>query len=109
MYAYLEGAPVATLNYYTPVLYFFYPLTLGAGETVDMGIIYYTGMQTLSYVTVEGSTALNVPFIINESIVTVNGASEDAPPSDTTFLITVRNGDSEGPVEFGLQAWTVFS
>jgi hypothetical protein len=100
---------MATLHYYTPVLYFFYPVTLGAGETVDIGIIYYTGMQTLSYVTVEGSTALNVPFIISQSIVTVQGASEDSPPSDTICMITLTNGDLESPVEFALQSWTVFS
>jgi hypothetical protein len=100
---------MATLNYHTPVLYFFYPVTLGAGETVDIGIIYYTGMHVLSYVTVEGSNALNVPFIISESIVTVQGASEDAPPSDTICLITLTNGDPENPVEFALQSWTVFS
>jgi hypothetical protein len=100
---------MATLNYYTPVLYFFYPITLGAGETIDVGIIYYTGMQVLSYVTVEGSTALNVPFIIGDSTVTVNGASEDAPPADTTCMITVTNGAEVGPVEFAVQSWTVFS
>jgi hypothetical protein len=100
---------MATLNYNTPVLYFFYPLTLSAGETVDVGIIYFTGMQVLSYVTVEGSTALNVPFVIGESIVTVNGPSEDTPPSDTTCLITLTNGDPQSPVEFALQSWTVFS
>ena len=100
---------MATLNYNTPVLYFFYPLTLSAGETVDVGIIYFTGMQVLSYVTVEGSTALNVPFVIGESIVTVNGQSEDTPPSDTTCLITLTNGDPDDPVEYGLQSWTVFS
>ena len=100
---------MATLNYYTPVLYFFYPLTLSAGETVDIGIVYYTGMHVLSYVTVDGSTALNVPFNISESIVTVHGLSEDSPPSDTTCLITLTNGDPDSPVEFGLQSWTVFS
>jgi hypothetical protein len=100
---------MATLNYQTPFLYFFYPVTLSAGETVDIGIIYYTGMQTLSYVTVEGSAALNVPFIIGDSSVTVNGSTEDAPPSDTTCMITLTNGDAESAVEFALQAWTVFS
>ena len=100
---------MATLNYNTPVLYFFYPVTLSAGETVDIGIVYFTGMQVLSYVTVEGSNALNVPFIISESIVTVHGPSEDTPPSDTTCLITLTNGAPENPVEFGLQSWTVFS
>ena|SRR6516225_812629 len=100
---------MATLNYDTPVLYFFYPVTLSAGETVDIGIVYFTGMQVLSYVTVEGSNALNVPFIISESIVTVHGPSEDTPPSDTTCLITLTNGAPENPVEFGLQSWTVFS
>ena len=74
-----------------------------------MGIIYYTAMQTLSYVTVEGSTALGVPFFITQSIVAVNGASEDTPPSDTICLITVANCDFENTVEFGLQSWTVFS
>ena len=41
---------MATLNYETPVLYFFYPVTLNAGETVDIGVVYFTGMQVLSYV-----------------------------------------------------------
>jgi hypothetical protein len=100
---------MATLNYNTPVLYFFYPLLLGAGETIEVGIIYFTGMQVLSYITVEGSNALNVPFTIGDSIVTVNGVNEDVPPSDTVCLITLTNGDPENAVEFAIQSWTVFS
>ena len=100
---------MAALHYLTPVLYEISPYTLSAGETVDIGIVYFTGMQVLSYVTVEGSNALNVPFIISESIVTVHGPSEDTPPSDTTCLITLTNGDPQSPVEFALQSWTVFS
>jgi hypothetical protein len=89
-------------------LYFFYPLTISAGETIEVGIIYYTSMQVLSYVTVEGSNALNVPFVIGDSIVTVNGAGPDVPPSDTTCLITLTN-DAESAADFAVQAWTVFS
>jgi hypothetical protein len=29
---------MATLNYQTPVLYFFYPVSLSAGQTVEIGI-----------------------------------------------------------------------
>ncbi len=100
---------MATLNYNTPVLYFFYPISVSAGETVDFAITYYTAMQVLSYVTIEGSNALNVPFTIGDSTVTVHGAGGDSPPSDTTCMITLTNGAAQGPIEFAAQSWTVFS
>lgn len=104
----LREATVGVLNYYTPVLYFFYPLSLAAGETVDVGIIYSTAMQVLSNVTVQGGTAQGVPFIIGDSTVTVHGPGGDAPNTDTTCLITLTNGAQVGPVEFAVQSWTVF-
>jgi hypothetical protein len=100
---------MAGLHYYTPVLYELYPYTLSAGETLDVGIVYETGMSTLSYLTVDSATALNVQFTISDTVVVVNGLSEDSPPSNTTYWITVTNGDSENTVEFGVRSWTVFS
>jgi hypothetical protein len=104
----LREATVAALNYYTPVLYFFYPLSLAAGETVDVGIIYSTAMQVLSNVTVQGGTAQGVPFTIGDSTITVHGPGGDAPNTDTTCTITLTNGAQVGPVEFAVQSWTVF-
>ena len=100
---------MAGLHYHTPVLYEIFPYTLSAGETVDVGIVYNTGMRTLSYLTVDAETAMNVAFTISDSIVVVNGLSEDSPPSNTTYWITLTNGDPENTVEFGVQSWTVFS
>jgi hypothetical protein len=98
---------MAALHYLTPVLYEISPYTLSAGETVDLGIVYNTVMATLSYLTVDAATAMNVAFTISDSIVMANGGGE--APSSTTYWITLTNGDPENTVEFGVQSWTVFS
>jgi hypothetical protein len=99
---------MAALNYQTPVLYFFYPLSLSAGQTIEIGITYFTGMSVLSYLSVETDTALNVPFTIQNTTVITHGPSEDDPPTDTTYFITLTNDDPVNPVEFALTSWTVF-
>jgi hypothetical protein len=53
-------APMATLNYQTPVVYFFYPITLGAGQTIEIGIKYFTGQQILSFLSVYTGSALGL-------------------------------------------------
>ena len=99
---------MAILNYQAPVLYFFYPVSLSAGQTVEIGIAYFTGMSVLSYLSVETSVALNVPFSIQNTTVITHGPGPDNPPTDTTYFITLTNGDPINPVEFALTSWTVF-
>jgi hypothetical protein len=98
---------MAILNYQRPVLYFFFPLSLSAGQTVEIGIAYFTALPVLSYLSVETSVAEGVPFTIQNTTVITHGGPEH-PPTDTTYFITLTNDDPINPVEFALTSWTVF-
>jgi hypothetical protein len=100
---------MATLNYQTPVVYFFYPITLGPGQTIDIGIRYFTGLQLLSFLSVITDTALGLSFSVRNTTVISEGPSEEAPPDDTVYFITLTNDDPNNVAEIALTSWTIFT
>jgi hypothetical protein len=100
---------MATLNYNTPVVYFFYPITIGPGQTIEIGIEYFTGEQLMSFLSVMTDAALGTPITIRDTTVITQGPSEDSLPDDTIYFITLTNGDPVNAAEFALTSWTIFT
>jgi hypothetical protein len=100
---------MATLNYQTPVVYFFYPITIGAGQTIEIGIEYFTGQQMLSFLSVMTDTALGTSITIGDTTVITQGVNEDVPPDDTIYFVTLTNSDPANAVEIALTSWTIFT
>jgi hypothetical protein len=91
---------MAGLNF-TTVLWFIGPATLSAGQSVEYTITYPGGGSVMSINAVDTLTAMNQRFSYQTTGIVIHGASEDAPPQDTTYFFTVTNeSEGEGAGEF---------
>lgn len=96
---------MAGLLNFTTALWLLGPATVGARQSVEFGIVYPGGGQVTSFNAIDTSTAENQRFNCQTTGVVVHGQSEDVPPDDTTYFVTVTNeSDFEGEFFFVLQA-----
>jgi hypothetical protein len=94
---------MAGLNY-TTALWPVGPYTLGAGQSAEWVITYPTGESLVSFNAV-WPWDYGMQFNLDTTGVIVNGSSEEAPPDNTQYFITVTNeGDSPGQFAFILEA-----
>jgi hypothetical protein len=93
---------------FTQVLYEVGPYILSPGQTVAIGIIYYTGENLAAFLTLNAAVAINVVFSIQSTLLEVQGADLDVQPDSTTYWITVTNTDPQNEAELFVLALTCF-
>jgi hypothetical protein len=94
---------MAGLNY-TTALWPLGPYTLGAGQSGEWVITYPGGGSLVSFNAV-WPWDYGVQFNLETTGVIVNGSTEDAPPDNTQYFVTVTNeSDSPGQFAFILEA-----
>jgi hypothetical protein len=94
---------MVTLIYNPPVVYFFFPITIGAGQTI------VTDQQMMSFLSVMTDAALGTPITIHDTTVITEGPSVESPPEATINFITLTNDDPVKAAEIALTSWTIFA